>query len=151
MEVDLKKRHPRLRIFTLPQPRRFVSKRFSDRFPENSDPDFIHDQNEIISLFQEKMLASEDLPDFTFMPSPPLIIWKKIMADDGLHLTDAGKVKLIDYFIRECDRPKMPLEKEAFPPLPNRDVPLGFPFCVQSDVVRKNVMAKKDQEVTLVL
>ena len=85
---DLRKRYPRLMIYALPQPRRFLSKIFSERFPENSNPEFIADQNDIISLFQEKMLVSEEVSNFKFMPSPPLDVWKSIMADDGLHLTD---------------------------------------------------------------
>ena len=67
--ADLKRRHPRLRTYALPQPRRFVSKFFSEKHPENSNPEFIAEQNDIISLFQDKMLASQEMPDFHFMPS----------------------------------------------------------------------------------
>ena len=67
-------------------------------------------------------------------------------ADDGLHLTDAGKVKLIENFIRECDKPQFVTEKEAFPALPTRDVPHGFPFFASSAVVRNLRAQKKDDK-----
>ena len=127
---DLHKRYPRLKIFALPQQRRFVSKRFDERFPQNSDPDYIRVQNEIISLFQKKMLSSKTLPYFHFCPSPPMEMWREIMADDGLHLIDVGKVKVIKHFCKEYKAPQMP-QGEEFPPLPERSIPPGvsfFPF-----------------------
>ena len=51
--ADLKRRHPRLKTYALPQPRRFVSKFFSEKHPDNSDPEYIEVQNDIISLFQD--------------------------------------------------------------------------------------------------
>ena len=61
--LALLQRYPGLQVFALPQQRRLVATRGSQKHLENFDPIYIDSQNSIIELFQQSMIRSKkDFP-----------------------------------------------------------------------------------------
>ena len=87
--------YPSVEVTFFPIPFRQVcdESRRNDRFPNNSDPDWIDTANSGIDFFQERFQVCEcHRSRCHWVVSPGLATWIPLLESDGLHLNQNGKI-----------------------------------------------------------
>ena len=141
--------YPYCNLVFSPIPTRQVSQVQSviNRFPESGSNDWISRTNDAISLFQDIFSicpchANQARPVFV---SCPIQAWLPFLSADGLHLTSAGKMKMIDS-LKPIDSSFHLLNSE-FPPLPRSTGCFTFTPQVSVPKVKPRVRPQKNHSI----
>ena len=114
--------YPSVGVTLFPIPFRQVcdESRRNVRFPNNSNPDWIETTNAGIEVFQERFQVCEcHRSRCNWVASPGLATWIPLLELDGLHLTQNGKIKVINQVCKLANASfTVPLAADThFPPL----------------------------------
>ena len=138
-------RHTKITMAPIPMRNVCKEPNLVHRFPNCGSKSWIETTNRAISLFQEYFsICPCHSNQATFLISPAYEIWNPLLSSDGLHLTDDGKRKMIQYFMRT--KSHFSVSEEDFPPLPKPSSHFSFkphvivPKFVQKNTINKNIL-----------
>ena len=131
--------YPKTKFTMAPIPRRNVCNESSllQCFPHYGSASWVETTNLAMSLLYEhfKVCACHSL-QVTFLISPPHNFWNQFLCPDGLHLIEAGKRKIIQFFMKK--ETHFSAVAEDFPPLPKPSSTFSFrPQVWVPKIVRK--------------
>ena len=103
-----------------------------DRFPESGSRQWIATTNDAIGFFQNyfSVCRCHSNQARSVVVSSPIKVWSPFLSADGLHLTSAGKSRMVD-FLKPVNS-SFSLLNSQFPPLPRSTG--GFTFEPQVSV-----------------
>ena len=121
-------RYPYCRLVFAPIPTRQVCqvKSMIDRFPESASREWIAVTNDAIAHFQTcfSICKCHSRQARAVFVSSPVQSWAPFLSADGLHLTSAGKSKMVDFL--KPNNSSFSLLNSEFPPLPSSTGKFSF-------------------------
>ena len=114
--------YPCTKVILFPIPFRQVSSHKNQRFPNNSDPDWIYRTNVGIDYFRQAFKVCQcHQSQCDVAETPEIDFWIEHLQPDGLHLKQSGKTVVIRHVAYCSNAPRFSVSPAAefdFPPLP---------------------------------
>ena len=142
-------RYPYCNLVFAPIPTRQVCQVQSviDRFPESGSSEWIETTNAAIDFFQEyfSVCSCHANQARSVVASSPIQEWLPFLSADGLHLTSAGKSRMVD-FLKPIDS-SFSLLNSQFPPLPRSTGCFTFEPQVSVPKMKPRVRPQKNHNL----
>jgi hypothetical protein len=118
-----------------------------DRFPESGSSEWIATTNDAIGLFQNcfSVCSCHSNHARSVVVSSPIQAWSPFLSADGLHLTTAGKSRMVD-FLKPINF-SFSLLNSQFPPLPRSTGSFTFEPKVSVPKIKPRVRPKKNHSL----